>query len=385
MRNWRRLYLLEAYSDAEKWLATDALVYAFLDVPVLKGEVVDEVGDLEDVEDGGDWVCFSPNNPDLYMPGLGKRTPHLFRDGCYGFDDRGRWPQFYTARFEHFACIPRFSPTRAILWWAPSLSECTMIPGAVDREVCVLQPNIVQEFKTQVDECCDAVWKALETKKDDEPALLVTHMLETLDRLSMGLSFRNIVQDVGELQRTCLELFGWVAFVTIFLPRTLLRSSDDNKRYAVDTSIMGAFTHSVPVAQRLFRIGVPVILIRPSKLLPANMNVKAAAPSKLLTISMGGGAPDIVTEEFMTTRSGPYPFPIITSKFPGVELQQALQRFSIRVSSRRQSAIGAAGEKGVGEAGDTVSHSARLLPCKCRLRNRFSFITNGLFQLSSTT
>jgi hypothetical protein len=347
-------------------------VYASLDIPVLKGEVVDESGELENVENGGDWVCLSPNISELYKPGLGKRTPHLFADGCYGFDDRGRWPQFYSARFEHFACIPRFSPMRAILWWAPSHSECTMIPGAVNREVCVLKPNIVQEFKSQVDECCDAVWKALETTKDDEPALLVTHMLETLDWLSMGLSYRNIVQDVGELQRTCLELFSWVKFVTTFLPRTFLRSSDNNKRYDVDTSIMGAFTPSVPIAQRLFCIGVPIILIRPSKLLPANMNVKAAAPNELLATSMGHGAPDIVTEDFTTTCSGPYPFPIVTSKFPGVELQQALQRFSIRVSSRCQSAIGAAGEKGVDEAGDSVSHSARLMPCKSRVSG-FSF------------
>lgn len=353
-------YLLNADEGAEGWMATDALAYSFLGLPVLKDEVVDESGGLEDVPEGQQWVCFSPNSSDIYKPPLGVRSPHLYRDGCYGFDDRGRWPQIYSAKFEHFVAIPRFSSALAILWWEPQLSECTPIPGAADQEICVLNPDILKKFKVQIDNCCDAVWKAQEAFKADEPALLVTHLLETFDRLSMGFSFRNVVQNVGELQRTCLELLGWVKFVTTFLPRTFLRASEDNKSYDVDSSIMGAFTYSIPVAQRLFRIGVPVFLIRPFKLLPSNMNVFPSTPSELLDKSMGRGAPAIVTEEFMTTRSGPYPFPTITTKFPGVELQNALQRFSIRVANRRE-------WKPEGNNEGPPDGSANFLPCKLRI------------------
>lgn len=367
----------------DDWLPTDALAYCVLDVAVLKGEVVDDTGLREDIE-GGHWFLTSSNHPNLALPSLGVHGPKRFRDGHYGYDDFARWPQFFTANFEHHAFVPRYCEKLSRLWWVVTREECPVIPGAVALDVRVLNPAIVDEFKAHCEYYCAEVAEALKSHQEDRAPLWVTSMCDTLDRLSMGLSFRTITQEVAEFQRLCLEIHGWLNMVTTFLPRALRQTPQDNTSYPVDSTIMGAFTHEVAVAQRFHRIGVPVYLLRPSALIPHNMNVKESKPSRPRRMALSPGSPMVMLDDYHMEKKGAYPFPTLAPNLPGTRLQETLQRIRFPVLRRGQArVVGAAREEEkLGERG-SQSIAVRTIPCAYLLEmNAWLPLADGALQWS---
>lgn len=338
------------------WLPTDALAYSVLSIRVKEGEALDDSGRMEEAREGGYWVLTSPNDPILLHPTVGVRQLQRKRDGHWGLDDPSRWPQFYSSEFQHHPFIPRFSKALSRLFWEPTRDDCLIIPGHGSSGILILHPDIVKELRVLCDSYRQQVWDALETRHDDLPALWVTDMYETLDRLSMGLYFRNIVKDVADLQRTCLDIHGWLNLVNTFLPRTMRRSAQAEDKYEVDKSVMGAFTLDISVAQRLYRIGVPVYLLRPSTAIPANMNIKTTSPTVPRLTSMSDESPAVVLDDYSTPQ-GPYPFEIYRSSPPGTGVQRALQR--ICVSGSGPMYLTPVGEREEGKPAEMTSSRGR--------------------------
>ncbi|KAF9049426.1 hypothetical protein BDP27DRAFT_1408937 [Rhodocollybia butyracea] len=79
-----------------------------------------------------------------------------------------------------------------------------------------------------------------------------------LERLSIPGASAVVVLQVSSLQRVFLEIYGRVQWLTRWLPR--LRDVDH--AFQLDASVMGAFTDDLDLASDLFRVGIPVRLVR---------------------------------------------------------------------------------------------------------------------------
>ncbi|KAF6744039.1 hypothetical protein DFP72DRAFT_757622, partial [Ephemerocybe angulata] len=113
----------------DDYAATDALAYFVTKLPVRAEEVLEDSGGRRTIPEGAFWVITSPNEKFIVVPPIGQRVVRALADGHYGFDDRSRYPQFYTSKTEYFACIPRYCKELEVLWTILTPSNCLPIPG----------------------------------------------------------------------------------------------------------------------------------------------------------------------------------------------------------------------------------------------------------------
>ncbi|KAH6874805.1 hypothetical protein BKA70DRAFT_1128845 [Coprinopsis sp. MPI-PUGE-AT-0042] len=146
-------------------------------------------------------------------------------------------------------------------------------------------------------------------------------MCQTLERLCTGLLFKDIIWTVAEFRRTCLDIHGWLNYVTVYYPRQF----DFSKTYPVDKSVMGAFTFSDQIASQCLKMGVPVYLIRPNFLISPITNVAQDAERTFMKAKS-----NVVTDDY--EEDGVLsPYPDLFHGLPGVEQQKALQRIGCQV------------------------------------------------------
>lgn len=379
--------LLGLIKSTGLYTASDALSLYVLENPVLPQEVAETTEPTFQIPSNARWVVTSPNQPHIMDPPLGIRDVHAFEDGHYGYDDRSRYPQFYSAKFEYYACIPRRCAQLDMLWWTPKRDDCPLIPGVVERDICVLRPEPLKSLQELRDKYYALVEEYIASRKLSLLGMLATHMSQCFERLSMGMSFRSLVSCVADFQRGCLDIHGLLNFVKTFLPRmhspptelaplfSFCTSSASSapllKNHPCDDSLMGAFTHHLDDAQRLHQMGIPVWLIRPSFDIPPSMTVHYYAGVKELQRTPNKTDGPIVTTEFHSISAKyPYPktlfpFPRLYRGAPGTAMQEALQRMGCRVSGRNlASCIGMSGLSD-GEQGYRHERAVELMPCKC--------------------
>ena len=114
-----------------EYSATDALCWDVIDCRVRSGEVISEAGintyiehpDQKDLSHW--WVITTPNAGHVPTAPIGIRQLQARADGRFGLDDRTLHPQMYVLGFEYICCIPRKDESRHMLWWTPTLADCS--------------------------------------------------------------------------------------------------------------------------------------------------------------------------------------------------------------------------------------------------------------------
>ena len=76
--------------------------------------------------------------------------------------------------------------------------------------------------------------------------------------LQHSLTFRDVVAFVAEAQRTFLNIYAFLDFVEVLMPRLTFPSAS----HPVQTDWMGTFTQDTAVCDELFRTSIPVWLTR---------------------------------------------------------------------------------------------------------------------------
>ena len=73
------------------------------------------------------------------------------------------------------------------------------------------------------------------------------------------LTFRDIIAFVAEAQRAFLDIYAFLEFVEVVMPRL----AHPSMSHLVRSDWMGCFTQDTAVCDELFHVGVPIWLIRP--------------------------------------------------------------------------------------------------------------------------
>ncbi|KAF6744755.1 hypothetical protein DFP72DRAFT_1078100 [Ephemerocybe angulata] len=279
-------------------------------LPVRAEEVLDDTGLRRYIPDGTFWVITSPNQRYIVWPPLGHRVVRALADRHYGYDDRSRYPQFYTSKAEYMMCIPRYCAELEPLWTRLLPSNTLHIPGVTCDSIRILNSMVLGRLRPFKERYTKGVLELLKTRQASLAALLVTHMSQCFDRLQMGMTFRSILQTYADFQRTCLEIHGYLNYVKIFLPRA---ETLPLKKYPVDHSVMGAFTHDLSDAQKIMQMGIPVWLVRPSCDILPDTTVHADANVKMMLKNAAHHDPTI-TPPYPET---PFPFPVLYRGAPG--------------------------------------------------------------------
>ncbi|KAF6746815.1 hypothetical protein DFP72DRAFT_747227, partial [Ephemerocybe angulata] len=352
------------------YAVTDVLAYFATKLPVRAEEVLDDTGLRRYIPDGTFWVITSPNERYIVWPPLGHRVVRALADGHYGYDDRSRYPQFYTSKAEYMMCIPRYCAELEPLWTRLLPSNTLHIPGVTCDSIRILNSMVLGRLRPFKERYTKGVLELLKTRQASLAALLVTHMSQCFDRLQMGMTFRSILQTYADFQRTCLEIHGYLNYVKIFLPRA---ETLPLKKYPVDHSVMGAFTHDLSDAQKIVQMGIPVWLVRPSCDILPDTTVHADANVKMMLKNAARHDPTIVTEDYSEPSQTPpypetpFPFPVLYRGAPGTDMQLALQRIGCRVSGREQASAIGVSQQEEGNGSGRHYRIAQLMPCEsCR-------------------
>ena len=217
----------------------------------------------------GHFIVTSPNRRFICHPPLGgDRSVFLRTNLRYGDDDPVQWPQPYCDTFPHYACIPACldlpSHPHMILWLKPDRRNYIKHPGPFPG-LWMLEPAIFRAFTKVAMEILERAAKP--TLRDRALiAARVPHVRHFLQRLEyIPTTLRRAQLGVSGLQRLLLELIGAADWYEEFEPRQKVARSTWDQDPA---RTLGAFTDSLEVCDRLFRMGLPVYLVRPWDELP---------------------------------------------------------------------------------------------------------------------
>jgi len=130
-----------------------------------------------------------------------------------------------------------------------------MLDPATFRALKMVAMEILERAaKPRLKDCALIAWRVP----------LVRHLLQWLQHIPTTL--RRVQLGVSALQRFLLELIGAADWYEVFEPRRKVAHSTWDKDPA---RTLGAFTNDLQVCDQLFRIGLPVYLVRPWDELPS--------------------------------------------------------------------------------------------------------------------
>jgi hypothetical protein len=152
-----------------------------------------------------------------------------------------------------------------ILWLTPNRRNYVKHPGPFSS-LWMLDPATFHALTTVAMEILERAAKP-SLKDRALIALRVPHVRHLLQRLEyIPTTLRRMQLGVSELQRFLLELIGAADWYEVFEPRRKVARSTWDKDPA---RTLGAFTNDLQVCDQLFRMGLPVYLIRPWDALPS--------------------------------------------------------------------------------------------------------------------
>ncbi|KAK6985127.1 hypothetical protein R3P38DRAFT_3230787 [Favolaschia claudopus] len=202
--------------------------------------------------------------------------PCLRRDMRWGPDDPTLWPQLHSEVYCHLGSIPRRPQTSAsisdIMWWSPS-SDDFVSPNS-DRTLTLGLGKLDQTKITEITQAVRSLLKLctryLEFASSDDiksTAILkrlVDSLNLALDRLrSIPATYERLVSDVANIQRTYLEVSGFLDYMILFRP---WMHESDRRGGCPGPDVgdrIGVFTKDPAIAQRYHRARLPYWLIRP--------------------------------------------------------------------------------------------------------------------------
>ena len=198
-----------------------------------------------------------------------KREVQLHADFRYGPDDATLWPQPWVQPHCHLGAILRkpddSNDPLSIMWWNPTRNDFkTFDAGLVDGLGELLRAKFLlfQTMMTGLENRLED-YKKTTPKPNHLLSTLVKAMHDACHRLgSLKTTYSEMRFGVIEFQRYYLEACGCLDYLELYRPRM------DGEKPPAETvaNCVGAFTNVARVAQDFHMAGLPVWLLRPSKL-----------------------------------------------------------------------------------------------------------------------
>lgn len=205
----------------------------------------------------------TPNMDVVYTP-IDRCETRMRVNNDFGKDDPNYWPQPFQIAIGHLAAIPNpvFEDDHplALCWYAPEDHDFHHVETPGLTGIVRLAPDLQDSLVTL------SSWlrtKLSTVPQEDLKDLYLSRGRDQLRKYVTRLSepgTRNMVSlQLACLQRVFLETYARIDWVVRWLPRL----KDVDHAYPLDARVMGAFTGSLDVAADLFRVGIPVWVVRP--------------------------------------------------------------------------------------------------------------------------
>jgi hypothetical protein len=309
------------------------------------------------------------------------------RDGRFGIEDCFQHPQVWSEKHPWAPCILR-KPDKEVLenhslqvlWWDVTPRFYEMAPGSAFGNLGTLSIKAWEPFQRLQQYLSNRLRRYQEQGHVNRVANSYEWAIKsTLLRLrDCPLSFRDLVGQVAEFQRLCLDLYAILDYVEIYEHRLGASLPLD---HAVDPKIMGCFTSDLEVACKLYRMGLPFWLVRSAESIdPSKIKVKRVV--SLLPLSR-----DIVTAEWLDTSTGmDAAYPTIHHGYSGRDRHIAARgmgRAFVDVIDLEHRQV----ESSVGKASSPImaARKTRDSPCKYTSSQCFvgSELTRHIYRLSA--
>ncbi|KAF5344057.1 hypothetical protein D9757_015496 [Collybiopsis confluens] len=226
-------------------------------------------GRVGSVFDSAGLLVTSPNMDVIHAP-IHLCETRMRRNFSFGKDDPLWWPQPFYFPVGHLAVIPL--PTETPLyhlrfaWYSPrpdrdflpvsgsSLMGTGNILSIVVKDIS----GMCQELLQQIPILCP------EHRRDPVITQTKAQIRRYLERLPMRGTCDEMFHLLSCTQRSFLELYSRIQWLTEWVPR---HSEDMELSYEADPSIIGAFTDNLDAAATLYKVGIPVWVVRPKSAL----------------------------------------------------------------------------------------------------------------------
>lgn len=200
-------------------------------------------------------------------------------DGWWGVHEYALWPQSYHESLLHHACIPRWPalgkgeaenpPSTSMLWY--TLTESDWIPST-NASIGQIKPSLNKALAIEAEIVIAQAYRGIHA---NDPYYVLLHYLTELvrlavDRLKLTEPRRVLFTTVREIQRISLEIIGFDNYTRIIKPR--LESLNPSERSPFN--FRGVFVRETSLAQQLFRVGIPVWIVRHIATIDRNTRVE---------------------------------------------------------------------------------------------------------------
>ena len=184
----------------------------------------------------------------------------------FGKDDPLLWPQPFYLPVGHLAVIPvpMESPPYhlRLAWYTPSPADIISVTDSALVGTGNLALYLTNELTNMCTELLQRI-SQLESKHRVDAVITQTksQLKKYLERLSMRGTRNELCLLISCIQRVFLGLYARVEWLVKWFP--CLSDPDQSHASEVDDSVMGAFTDNLDIAGDLFRLGIPLWLVRP--------------------------------------------------------------------------------------------------------------------------
>lgn len=215
-------------------------------------------------------IITSPNMDFIPQPVYGTLTISLMEDGHFGSADPIHWPQVLDLKTKYpwMSVIQRkpsdSTDTRICMWEPLRRRDFVPLLSSAVKRLGTVSPTLLERLRPIYDD--PVAFEAEFTKQhgaNRELRWLSSTMQHAFSRLQFPATFRDLVRQHACLQRFWLYTVAWLDWY-LGHTRTYTLQGTVNYQPLHITQLQGCFTTSPTIAQRLFEVGVPVWISRPT-------------------------------------------------------------------------------------------------------------------------
>lgn len=186
---------------------------------------------------------------------------NLRRFNNFGKDDPLLWPQVFNRQVAHLAVIPTPyslpTPELASAWYIPKNADFIIEEYDSIEGLKTFSSTLVASMESMSALLEAQVAKLADDERQGLTLILFTTLLSLRERLPLPATEKRLILLVSYFQRVCLELYARIQWICKWRVR-----ERGTGTYEVDGTVMGAFTDDLTNANYLYRLGIPVWLVR---------------------------------------------------------------------------------------------------------------------------
>jgi len=267
------------------------------------------------------YVITSPNMRSVPLYYFDAQSLRARADGRFGLEDCWQHPQVWTEKFSFASAIMRKPVGIELekhqfrhLWWNPCPADYVLLKGSAFADFGQLSQQCAEPLQEIQQKVSERMWRMGE--QIHIPTALrcfEASMRSTCTRLyDCPMTFRDVVGQVAEFQRLCLDLLGMMDYLEIFNPRSV----DEFSKHPADYTRIGCFTSNPEVVHRLFLAGLPVWFIRFDHALSPIIKIKSVT-------AYTPPSSEIVVDDWCDAAGTHHPFPTLHHGTSGIDRHYA--------------------------------------------------------------